>query len=407
MNVRVPHNYKVADLAVPASKSYAQRAILAAALAKGESTIYNSGSSQDVLHIINIAKQLGADVAQTGDVLKIRGHVNPIKKDLNCGESGLGIRLTTPIAAVLGDSFVITGTGSLLKRPMNAFEDFLPSLGTNCSMSKGMLPIEIQGKLRGGEVKIDGGLSSQFLSGLLMALPLAEKNSVVEVENLKSVPYLRMTLEVLEHFGINLIRENTLFTVPRNQKYQASEYYVEGDWSAASYWIVYGALRGINISGLKYDSIQADEAMLKVLERCGVTYSWQDDILKIDPSMIRAFNFDATHCPDLFPALVVLAAAANGKSKIKGLSRLKHKESNRGAVLQKEFQKLGLKIMLVDDEMVIEGEGKLNSGTIDSNNDHRIAMAGAIAALLTDESLNIENAEAVRKSYQRFWEEIG
>jgi 3-phosphoshikimate 1-carboxyvinyltransferase len=407
MTKNVPHSLNISQISAPASKSYAQRAILAAALCAGRSTIKGVGSSDDVQHIIEVAKQLGAKVTGEKD-LSIIGRFFPPKMVLNCGESGLGMRMSASIAAAIGGEFQLIGKGSILERPMREIQETLPQLGVEVKSNKGLPPLHLNGVLQGGIASLNGSGSSQYLSGLLMALPTTGQNSVLSVADLKSIPYVQMTIELMGKFGIEVEHEDfKKFKIKGNQEYQATEYEVEGDWSGAAFWVVYGAIcQTITISGLNKDSLQADKAIIEVLYMIGGDYKWEGDDLIVSPSSLNPFDFDATDCPDLFPALVVLAASIRGKSTIWGVDRLSHKESNRGIVLQQEFNKLGLDIQIDGNKMIINGTGSLQSGTINSNNDHRIAMAGAIAALLTPDGVKIEKAEAVSKSYPEFWDEI-
>lgn len=407
MEFFVSHNQPINTVAAPPSKSFAQRAILAAALCFDETQLKHIGVCDDVLHILKMAQELGARTEQKGDDVLICGRTQAANPILNAGESGLGIRLTTAICAALPGNFVLNGSGSLLKRPMTDFEQILPQLGVECTLNNGFLPITINGKARGGHLKINGGLSSQYLSGLLMALPLLEEDSIIEVVDLKSKPYIDITLAVLSDFGITIWNEDyKTFKIAGKQLYQpVGNLTIEGDYSGASVWMVYGAIsNGISIERLNPLSVQGDRQMLQALTEAGIRFNWLDTTLRILPGEVKPFSFDATECPDLFPALVVLAAAAKGKSALKGAGRLEYKESNRATVLQKEFEKLGLKIELDGDYMYIHGTGSLNSGTIDANNDHRIAMAGAVAAPLTDNGITILDAQSVAKSYPNFWD---
>ena len=404
---QVSNNIEVNEVIAPASKSYAQRAILAATLSEQWSDIKNIGTSDDVKNILNVAKQLGAEVQESDNAVRIKGSFVPDQRELNCGESGLGTRLTTPIAAAIGGDFTITGEGSLMSRPMDMFENILPALGIEITTNEGKLPMQISGKLSGANIEAEGSQSSQYFSGLLMALPLAEEDSWLKVENMTSEPYIDMTLDVLSMFGINIPTQDNVFFIKGNQKYHPAEFVVEGDWSGAAFWVVYGAIANqILIKDINMFSSQADAAVVEVLDIAGGQYEWLDEGLQVTPSELNAFEVDATNCPDLFPCLVVLAAACNGISKIHGVNRLKHKESDRGVVLQNEFGKLGLQIDLEEDTMIIHGTGKLDSGTVDSNNDHRIAMAAAIASVLSPSGIEITGAEAVNKSYPDFWDVI-
>lgn len=409
MDFFVSKNTQIESVTIPASKSYAQRAILAAVLCDGETEVKNVGESKDVNHFITIGKQLGASIVREGNDLKIIGGQGKVSDYLNAGESGLGIRLAVTAAAVLKGEMELTGEGSLLKRPMTDFEDFLPQLGINCATTDGYLPIRLSGKAVPGTIELDGSLSSQYLSGLLMALPKLNGDSELIVHNLNSIPYIDITLEVLETFGIKIAHTNYKnFSIPGNQDYDARGFYlVEGDYSGASMWMVKGALKGgITIKGLNPNSVQGDRKMLNALKMAGVSYHWDKSQLIIEESPISPFDFNATNCPDLFPALVVLAAGAHGETRLHGVERLYHKESNRALVLQKEFAKLDVQIELKRDFMIIHGTGQVNSGEIHSNNDHRIAMAGAIAAFISDNGVKIQQAESVEKSYPNFWREF-
>jgi len=405
----VSHNFTVSSVIAPASKSVAQRYLLASALSHHAINLTNIGFSDDVFHIKSIVEQLGSKIENTQNITTIIPRQNQIKTELNCGESGLGIRLTTPIASTFGFDFKIDGKGSLCNRPLNQFEYFLPKMGVNVSFNEGKLPLILKGKLKGGEYIVDGGLSSQYISGLLMALPLCESDSVLHVKNPTSTPYIDITLDVLNTFGIEIKYQHyKTYHIKGNQKYntQQNTIHIEGDWSGAAFWIVYGLIKGkITIKNLKSDSTQADKAILKVVKLIGSDFEWdKNGNLTIIKKELKPFYFDATNCPDLFPILVVLAASISGTSTIVGVNRLKHKESDRGAVLQNEFKKLGLKITIDDDIMTIFGTEELKSGSIDSNNDHRIAMSGAIASVLTSNGITILQSECVNKSYPEFWD---
>jgi len=406
MDKIISNNYSVQSIKAPASKSLVQRVLLASTLSNKSIKINHIGYCDDVLHLKSVIKQLGAECVEKNDSISVTGLVNAVSTELNCGESGLGIRLTTPIASTFGKSFKISGKGSLLKRPLTQFTNFLPKMGVKIN-ADGQLPLQISGQLKGGVYTIDGSLSSQYISGLLMALPLCTEDSILHVKSPTSIPYIDITLSVLDFFNIKIRNENyTTFHIKGRQHYlpKNTEFNIEGDWSGSSFWIVYGLLKGkIEIENLKQDSTQADKAILEVVKLVGSDYEWKNNVLTIIKKSLNPFVFDATNCPDLFPALVTLAAGIKGNSTIKGVNRLKHKESDRGLVLQAEFKKLGLTIDIAGDEMTIYGKGQLNSSIIDSNNDHRIAMTCAIASILTKKGITITNAESVNKSYPEFW----
>lgn len=396
-------------IVVPASKSDAQRAIIAASLANGKSKILNCGTSEDVLHVLKACELLGAKVESIGsDSYIISGGKYVNVTELNVGESGLAIRLLTPIVATQNHKTLLNGKGSLLKRPLLYFEENLPTMNVEVRSTNGFLPIEVQGPLKGGTYTVDGSQSSQYVSGLLMALPLVDDASDLSVEELASKPYVQMTLNTLEKFGIRIENDNfNRFLIAGKQKYIPCDYQVEGDWSAASYWLVAAALGAeITISGLSMASLQADKNMLDALIVAGCNLRFSTDGISVKGNEKKAFQFDATHCPDLFPALVSFATFCPGISVISGVKRLKNKESDRGVALKTEFEKLGVLIELREDEMYIHGGNTIEGCNVHSHNDHRIAMCLAIVGLFSEKGVTIENSDAVAKSYPDFWKDL-
>lgn len=391
---------------IPASKSDSQRAILCAALAEGTSVLTGIGKSDDELAMLNAVAEMGAKITFSDSVVEITGIKSlPENLQLSADESGLGLRLLTCVASSFDQNVLLTGKGSLLSRPMSFFDEVLPAFGCSVSTNKGFLPIEVHGPLEGNRAEVDGSLSSQFISGLLMALPRSERSSSLTVADMKSGPYIQMTLSTLKQFGIVIENEKNVFEIPGKQSYRATKYAIEADWSSASYWLVAAALgHPVSVSGLNMQSLQADKALLKALMNAGCKIMVEEQAIRIDGSEIRPFEFDATDCPDLFPALAVLAAKCTGVSTIKGVRRLVHKESNRGITLQMELGKMGLRIDLDDDLMNIHGTGKLHGAEVSSHHDHRIAMCLGIAAKSADGETIIGDAESVAKSYPGFWE---
>lgn len=402
-----PGNYQ-GTISIPSSKSDGQRAVIAAGLAKGTSRIMNFGNSKDEEAALNAMITLGAIVeSREGKELLLRGTRNfPPSATLHTGESGLSMRLLTSICAAHSGNYTITGEGSLSQRPMTFFDTYLPLFGATVQTSKGY--ITVQGPMKGTSLSIDGSQSSQYVSGLLMGLPLLPSESRLEVENLKSTPYLKMTLKTLSSFGI-IVEQQAYqhFIVPGNQHYLSAEYIVEGDWSSASYWLVASALgQDIVVKGLSLSSLQADKALLDVFITSGCNIQYKEDGIQIDGTNKKAFTFDATDCPDLFPALVSYAAHCEGISVIKGVSRLWHKESNRSQVLKEEFSKLGVQIFIDQDDMHIYGRKFIEGGIVSSHNDHRIAMCLAVAGMFASSPVEIDGSEAVEKSYRNFWEDF-
>lgn len=391
----------------PASKSMTQRAIAAALLADGESMIHNPSYCDDSLAAMSIAVGLGARVEPLVNELKIIGSATLKESKLNCGESGLAIRMFSPIVALYPAEITLVGANSLKKRPMIMIEEALNQLGVKCKSSAGFLPLTIQGPIVGGRCEIDGSVSSQLLTGLLMALPLASKNSEIKVNNLKSKPYIDMTIQLLNSFGITIENSNyNLFKISGNQKYTPNTYIVEGDWSGGAFLLVAGAINGqLIIKGLRRDSKQSDISILNALEMADAHLIIGDDQIEISKSELKAFEFNATQSPDLFPPLVALASYCKGISTIKGVSRLIYKESNRAETLKEEFGKMNIKIEINDDLMFVTG-GQPQSARVESHEDHRIAMAVAVAALGATGRVSIRDSQCVAKSYPGFFDDL-
>lgn len=395
------------SLPAPASKSMMQRAIAIAALAQGTSILHGYTPSNDSDAALAIAHDLGADVEKTGEIITIHGNFSPRTHVLNCGEAGLGIRMFTPIAALWHSHITLEGEGSLTTRPVETLVQPLRDLGAHIHTNNGFVPVHVQGTLKGGTAHVEGNLSSQILTGLLIASARAHADTTFIVNDLKSKPYIDMTMQIMHDFGVEVENDNyQRFFVKAGQIYRAQNYNVEGDWSGASFLLVAGALGGsVTVSNLRSDSKQADMAMVDALKKAGAHIQWHNNSITVTKNKLQAFEFDATECPDLFPPLVALAVHCEGITKIKGVGRLFHKESNRAHVLQKEFGRLGATITIDGDEMLVHG-GSLHGGHIHAHNDHRIAMAAACAAICSQNPVEIENHECVAKSYPHFFEDF-
>ena len=391
----------------PCTKSYAQRALAAALLSDGETTLSNIELCDDTRYAMNVITGLGASVRQTGPTeYVIRGGLAPITDTINTGESGLATRLFTPIAALCDRRMTITGTGTMLRRPIGMMIDPLRNLGVQVR-SNGYLPITVQGPLRGGETDVEAYVSSQFLTGLLMSLPLAEGDTILHVEQPNSLPYLAVTVDLASKFRIRMehngFRE---FFIPGGQHYHPAKLHIEGDWSSAAFMLVAGAIAGeVTAKRMNTLSLQADLAIIQALTKAGAVIITTPDEITVRKRELTGFDFDATQRPDLFPILAVLGANCEGTTHIRGMNRLVYKESNRAEAIVSEYTKLGMDVALEDDVMTVRG-GSLSGGTIDSCNDHRIAMAAAIAALAASGPVTITNAQAVTKSYPRFWDDL-
>ena len=409
MNVRItPGNVK-GSLVIPASKSFTQRVFAAALLHKGISEVSGYGVSDDEKASLQIIRQLGAAVYESEGsvIIKSRG-IDPLNSLIHCRESGLAARLFTPVAATHDQALTISGCGSLLKRPMNFFREYLPQLNVSVQQEDDHLPMIIKGPLQPRNIKVDGAVSSQFLTGLLFAYAFTAREEVaIEVNRLTSRPYIDLTLQVLRHYGKAVKNENyERFLIPSSgPAAETIRTQIEADWSSAGYWIVAGLIAGnLELKGLNSQSLQADKAIMNVVTQCGGMAVWKENILSVhSTATLNAFEMDATHCPDLFPILSVLATRCLGTSVIKGLHRLIHKESNRKESICTMLERLGADFRIVDDSLLIKGSSFLNAAVIPSFMDHRIAMAATIAALHANENVVIENAECVSKSYPEFF----
>jgi len=397
-----------------ASKSSMQRACAAALVASGKSIVRNPGHSNDDKAALSIIENLGASFHEEGGDLHVSSWgVKPISNEINCGESGLSIRMFTPLVAISDQEITINGTGSLTTRPMDFFDEILPQLGVSVKSNNGKLPLKIKGPLQPGNIEIDGSLSSQFLTGLLLAYAASNASNVsIKVKNLKSKPYIDLTLDVMKQFGLkvpeNKNHEEYYFQGPTHHSpLTTHDYTVEGDWSGGAFLLVAGAIAGpLTVKGLDVYSTQADKAILQALIDSGVGISIEPQQIELRPKELNAFHFNANDCPDLFPPLVALASYCNGKTVIEGVNRLAHKESDRGITLQEEFGKMGIQIDLQDDLMIIHGGTGVKGMKVHSRHDHRIAMACAVAALKATGETIIEEADAVNKSYPDFYEHL-
>ena len=407
MNKTISKSTIKGSIIAPTSKSALQRHIAAAMLAKGKSSIRFESISDDAKAVLGIAKSLGAGVALNGNTIVIDGGINNPLRDLYIGESGLGLRMLTPILAATTFPFIISGIGSLLIRPIDFVVDTLGQSGVVINATNGSLPLKLQGPITADKILIDGSVGSQLLTGFLMAAPILNKDIEIEVRNLKSKPYIDLTISILNQHGIVVVNENyERFLISKGQDYKPADIYAEGDWSGAAFVLVAAAIAGeICLKGIDNQSTQGDKRIVDALKDCGAFVKEEENEVIVKKESLNAFEFDATDAPDLFPPLVSLAVNCRGKSKIKGVSRLKHKESDRANTLKSEFEKLGALVELDGDYMIVEGT-QLNEGKVHSHNDHRIAMALAIAALNVEGEVVIEQSESVAKSWPDFFEKL-
>ena len=448
-------------LSMPVSKSFAQRAIIAAALADGTSHLRGYTPCGDNEAALQVARNLGAEVNVNGNEVTINGISAQLGglnlPELHVGESGLLTRMLIPVMAQLSpDPVSFTGEKTLLGRPltgakeiMDAFEadviplksDVIPS-DTNVipseveeSPSIVRVPLTVKGPLKAGRADISGKHGSQLISGLLMALPFAEKNSSLIVHEPKSIPYMFITLEVLKKFGIKIGNDmlggpdflasdgdwslctEMVFKLKGGQKYKAADIDLEGDWSAAANFLVAGAIFGkAELQGLDTTSLQADLSIMDILMDAGASLSQLDGDrgnITVQRAPLKAFRVDASNCPDLFPIVSVLAAFCQGTSRLAGVGRLANKESDRARAIMEMLTQMGVRACVEGDEMVIEGHSLaqrlldnclLKGGLYTSHHDHRMVMALKVASLGADGPISIDDEQCVAKSFPQFHE---
>jgi len=389
---------------VPASKSYAQRALYTALLAKGESCLRGITWSDDTLHAAHAILSLGAQIRTVGPDLYVTASRTPRTDHIYIAESGLSARMLSALLLIYPGKMELHGAHGLLQRPMDSMVSVYEQLGVDYNLQGRYLPLRLIGPQTLAPITVDGSESSQHVSGLLLALAALNYGHELRVERITSRPYIDMTIAMLRSFGAEWKETSEgLFHLAEGSALRSTRYEIEGDWSGASYPIAGAVISGdLSIKGLHNDSLQADRAILTIP---GLRYEWKGQDLYVPRQDLAGFTFDATHCPDLFPALVAMATYATGPSTITGTSRLRHKESNRSQALQSEYGKLGVRIDLSGDEMIIHPSTP-QAAVVDSHNDHRIAMSLAIAASRAAGPITIERCEAVSKSYPSFHEDF-
>lgn len=451
-----------AEIQMPSSKSFAQRAIIAAALAEGTTTLNGYSPCGDNESAISVARALGAKVTvglvyKEGKVVKDsstltikgRGAAALEPETINAGESGLLARLMIPLMAVLSDgNATVSGEGTLTRRPLKGARDIMGAFGVRLetisgtgqeSFSEVHVPLTISGKLEGGKVTVSGSGGSQLISGLLMALPLLQEDTVIRLTEPKSIPYLFITMDVLKAFGVKIWCDmeggpefaesqdwndctEIVLHIKGGQSYKATDMDIEGDWSSAANFLVAGAIFGkVNVSGLDTKSLQADLSIMDILMEAGASLSQMGDddprgVIHVQKAPLNAFDVDANNCPDLFPIVAILAAFCQGTSRIAGVGRLANKESDRAQAILSMLVQLGVKARISGDKMIIEGHSLaqrcltghlLKGGNYTSSHDHRMVMALKVAELGADGPIVIDDIECVSKSFPTFMELFG
>ncbi len=397
----------------PPSKSYTHRAIAIAAMSK-KATVHNPLISEDTKATIRASEAFGATVEPKNDSLLICGFDGKLKipdNVLDVANSGTTLRIMTAISSLVDGATVLTGDASIRTRPNTPLLNALNDLGavTFSTRNNGMAPIVVRGKMKGGNVKIDGSISSQFISALLIACPLAENETTIMIKGeLKSRPYVNITIGMLKEAGATIHsddRENS-FTVPPNQEYDMRSYNVPGDFSSASYMMAAGALCGdVTIKNL-YPSEQGDSAMVEILEKMGAQISWdrKKGEVKVNKSELCGIKVDVGKTPDLVPTLAVLGAVSTGQMVIENAGHVRFKETDRLHAMTVELKKMGVDITEEKDRLIIKG-GKINGAKVHGWDDHRIVMALAVAGMVAG-STTIDTIESVGISYPGFFEDL-
>ena len=386
--VKINSSKLAGDVTVPPSKSAAHRALICSFLSGG-------GSVKPII--------------DSNDMKATVGVINALENNqdtLDCIESGSTLRFMIPVAAALGKNVTFTGQGSLLKRTLGEYLELLPKHNVNIE-SSGYLPAEISGKLTNGSYEVSGDVSSQYITGLLMALAGIDGDSAVILKTpLQSKPYVDMTVKVMADFGVHITETEFGYLIHGNQKYNQIDYIVEGDWSHAAFFLVAGAIGGgVRVSGLDMDSTQGDKEIIQVLERFGAKAEVRDGKIVCNKGELIGCEVDAQNIPDLVPIIAVLAAFSKGTTVIKNAQRLRFKESDRIESVVYNLKRIGAEVDETDDGMIIKGGCKLHHAKLKGFNDHRIVMAFSIAALFLDGETEVDDALSINKSYPQFFED--
>ena len=419
MKIKIKPSILNGTIEIPPSKSYSHRAVIAAALAEGgkKSKIDNLKFSLDITTTTDIMENWGAKINREESSLEIIGNGGKVvtkDKYVQCNESGSTIRFLIPIGITNENELIFDGKGKLVDRPLDSYYRIFDEQEIFYKNENGKLPLEVKGKLKAGNYEIDGNISSQFITGLLYALPLLDGDSKLIInKNLESKGYIDLTMEILKLAGIK-IKNNDYksFEIKGNQKYKPFDYTVEGDYSQVAFWIVAGIISANRDNEIKClhvnkSSLQGDREIVEIVERMGAKLEIFDDYLIVKPSKTKGTVIDISQCPDIAPILTVLGALSEGETRIINGERLRIKESDRITSIKTELNKLGANVNEEGDSLIIQGVERFNGGvTVNAWNDHRIAMSLAIASSRCEKEIVLEEAESVRKSYPHFWDDF-
>lgn len=408
------------EVKIPPSKSMAHRAVICAALGDGVSKVTNIDYSDDIIATIDAMSSLGAKITRKDDYLEVYGIKSlenesneqaKTERTIDCNESGSTLRFLVPIAAMFDSINRFVGRGNLGKRPLDTYYNIFDEQGIKYSYKEGILDLKTEGKLKSGEFKVKGNISSQFITGLLFTLPLLDGESkIIITTEMESKGYIDLTLSAMRDFGIEIINNNYKeFIIRGNQIYKSREYRVEGDYSQAAFFLSADALNNsVVVNDLKLDSLQGDKEVIDILERMGVILNNKDNGLIGEAKYgLKSTIIDGSQCPDIIPVISLVAALSEGTTEIINAGRLRIKECDRLAAVASELNKLGAKITEKKDGLVIKGVASLKGGVeVWSHKDHRIAMTLAIASTVCELPIVLKDYECVSKSYPEFWEDF-
>lgn len=396
------------EITVPPSKSVLHRAIICAFLAQGKSVIKNAALSKDIEATMNAARAMGADARFDGKSITVTGGCfSPGKTAISCGESGSTLRFLVPVCAALGIEAEFTGEGRLPERPIKELSEILLTGGVSCGEK---LPLNIKGKLSAGVYKVRGDISSQYITGLLLALPLCEGNSEIRlISPLQSRPYVDITVGVMKDFGVTVKETENGWLIKGNQSYRPCEFTAEGDWSQGAFFLTAAALSEkseVLVKGLSPASFQGDKEIFSILKSAGADISFEKNSVLCKGNKLNTNDINASQIPDLVPILSVLMALSGNKCKITGAERLRLKESDRLKAMAEGLSKMGFSLKETDDGIIFGENTKSPRGCpVSGYNDHRIVMAMAVAALFCEGETEIKGAESIEKSYPNFFED--
>jgi 3-phosphoshikimate 1-carboxyvinyltransferase len=395
------------DIHIPCSKSEAQRALLIGAIQKRPLTLIMVEPSEDVFAVIQLLKKLGFGIEWNNNNLVLHAFPSKLDKvEINVNESGFAFRALASVAMHWTEELFLTGEKSLIQRDFSELQYQLIALGLHVKSNEGKLPFLISGQLRKGEFLISSKDSSQGISGILIALAALADESKVTLENVVSLPYVELTVRMLQNFGFGIKQEGLVFSIYRDKLHALMTYQVNGDWSSAAVWFAAAALKGeIRLRGLALNTFQSDEVILEIIQHAGAEVIFEKDgiIVRKSQKSLRPIYVDLLHCPDLFPVLAIFSCGISGISKFTSLHRLTNKESNRLMAVCTMLDAFQVNYIIENNSMSIIGRETLKGAKLEVFGDHRLIMAATLASCVAEDVVYFDNEEAVAKSYPSFF----